>query len=138
MSCILENRLWLGSYFDVNEEFLEKKDFGVILGVWSSDKKMYDDIDLPHLELYIFDVEDDQNQDILEYVDWLVYLMDRYNDEVIFVHCFAGISRSASVVIGYLMKEKKISYKKAFDFVKKKREIIKPNSNFVKQLKSIC
>jgi protein-tyrosine phosphatase len=51
-----------------------------------------------------------------------------------FVHCFYGKSRSASFVIAYLMYKKKWRYKKAFDFVKKRRKYINPNKGFKKQL----
>ena len=46
-----------------------------------------------------------------------------------------GISRSASVVISYLMFKNKWNYLKSFEFVKKKRNQIDPNSGFVEQLK---
>jgi len=46
-----------------------------------------------------------------------------------------GISRSASVVIAYLIKNHDMSYEFAFAFVKKYRACIKPNSGFVKCLK---
>eukprot|EP01084_Bolivina_argentea_P054902 100682_1 len=53
----------------------------------------------------------------------------------ILVHCFAGISRSATIIIAYLMKVKGMSYDDAFSFVKEKREVIEPNNGFVEQLK---
>jgi protein phosphatase slingshot len=45
-----------------------------------------------------------------------------------------GISRSASVVIAYVMKAKNWNLNKALTFVKNKRNCIKPNENFLKQL----
>lgn len=45
-----------------------------------------------------------------------------------------GISRSASVVIAYVMKAYNWSLEKAFEFVKKKRNCIRPNPGFVTQL----
>lgn len=45
-----------------------------------------------------------------------------------------GISRSASVVIAYVMKAKNWSLQKAMDYVKAKRNCIKPNESFLKQL----
>ncbi|XP_053376179.1 protein phosphatase Slingshot homolog 2-like isoform X3 [Mercenaria mercenaria] len=50
------------------------------------------------------------------------------------VHCKMGISRSASTVIAYLMKENKWSLQKAYEFTKSKRNIINPNPGFMKQL----
>lgn len=61
----------------------------------------------------------------------------RNSGGVIFVHCNAGVSRSAAVVIAYVMKFKKLSYLEAFDVLKKERPCIKPNEGFVKQLKAL-
>jgi protein-tyrosine phosphatase len=46
-----------------------------------------------------------------------------------------GISRSAAVVIAYLIREHGMSYDQALAFVKAKRACIKPNSGFVACLK---
>ena len=50
------------------------------------------------------------------------------------VHCFAGISRSASVVISYVMKTAKMNARDAINHCKKIRPIINPNYGFVTQL----
>lgn len=47
-----------------------------------------------------------------------------------------GISRSASVVIAYAMKAYNWDFKKAFEYVQKKRSCIKPNQNFINQLET--
>jgi protein-tyrosine phosphatase len=46
----------------------------------------------------------------------------------------AGISRSPTLVIAYLMKTQNLSFSEAFDLVKKKRPIIHPNQGFKNQL----
>ena len=51
------------------------------------------------------------------------------------MHCAAGISRSASVVIGYLMYSEKLAFKEAAEAVKGVRPLINPNPGFVVQLK---
>lgn len=50
------------------------------------------------------------------------------------VHCKMGVSRSASTVIAYAMKEYGWDLDKAFDYVKEKRAVTKPNPSFMKQL----
>uniref|UniRef100_A0A8C5GN43 Uncharacterized protein n=1 Tax=Gouania willdenowi TaxID=441366 RepID=A0A8C5GN43_GOUWI len=50
------------------------------------------------------------------------------------VHCKMGVSRSASTVIAYAMKEYGWDLDTAFDFVKEKRAVTKPNPSFMKQL----
>lgn len=53
----------------------------------------------------------------------------------IFIHCNAGISRSPTIVIAYVMKHLKIDFEHAFKLVKKTRSTIKPNAGFLLQLK---
>jgi protein-tyrosine phosphatase len=59
------------------------------------------------------------------------------NNGKILVHCQAGVSRSASIVIAYLMISQKISYNEAFLLCKKGRPCINPNKGFVNKLKQL-
>lgn len=55
----------------------------------------------------------------------------------VFVHCNAGVSRSPTVVIAFLMVHRGLSYWKANALVKEKRPAAKPNAGFVKQLQDL-
>ena len=52
----------------------------------------------------------------------------------ILVHCLAGSSRSGAVVVGYTMKEEKISLDDALKKAQEKRPLILPNPGFMEQL----
>nr|XP_018629364.1 dual specificity protein phosphatase 1-like isoform X3 [Nicotiana tomentosiformis] len=54
----------------------------------------------------------------------------------VLVHCFAGKSRSATIVIAYLMKKHGMSLSEAFQLVKSKRPVISPNAGFMIQLQN--
>lgn len=54
----------------------------------------------------------------------------------ILVHCFAGKSRSTSMVVGYLMGRKGLTLKEALDLIREKRPIAEPNPGFIIQLKA--
>jgi len=84
-----------------------------------------------------FDLDDFPDADIYKYLDEMVNFIEKsvMNKEKILIHCVSGMSRSASAVIAYMIKSKKMEYQDAFDFVKSKRKIICPNSGFVEQLK---
>jgi protein-tyrosine phosphatase len=56
------------------------------------------------------------------------------NKGKVLIHCFAGKSRSASIVIGYIMKTKSLSFLEALKFVQSQREIVEPNFGFCSQL----
>jgi len=51
------------------------------------------------------------------------------------VHCGKGVSRSATCIIAYLMKNKGWSMTEALKHVQKCRPIVNPNASFVAQLK---
>ncbi len=57
-------------------------------------------------------------------------------DGNVLIHCQAGKSRSAAILIAYIMHKDKISYEESYNTVKKYRPIIELNSGFVKQLKN--
>jgi len=56
-------------------------------------------------------------------------------NEGVLVHCMAGISRSSSVIIYYIMKQYSVNYFTAYNIVRKARPIIRPNNSFTKQLR---
>eukprot|EP01084_Bolivina_argentea_P139105 244744_1 len=61
--------------------------------------------------------------------------LKRIKDRVVLVHCQGGVSRSASIVISYLMKTKNMKMMDAMDYVSDRRSVICPNHGFRKQLK---
>lgn len=56
------------------------------------------------------------------------------SENKILVHCFMGISRSATVVCAYLIAEQGMTAPAAIDFVRVKRPIVCPNIGFRRQL----
>lgn len=50
------------------------------------------------------------------------------------VHCTAGISRSSTVTIAYVMHTQRLTLHQAYTFVKKYRDVIAPNLDFMGEL----
>ncbi|XP_034996135.1 dual specificity protein phosphatase 14 [Zootoca vivipara] len=53
---------------------------------------------------------------------------------VTLVHCAAGVSRSATLCIAYLMKYQNVTLLEAYNWVKSRRPVIHPNVGFWRQL----
>ena len=82
----------------------------------------------------IIEVDDDETEDILQYfIPVIIYFLNIKGK--CFIHCQAGMSRSASFTIAIVMFIKKINFQNAYDYVFKRREIICPNLGFIEQLK---
>ena len=52
----------------------------------------------------------------------------------VLVHCRAGRSRSAAMVMAFLMKENGLTFEEAYHTLKKKRRCVSPNKGFKRQL----
>ncbi len=51
------------------------------------------------------------------------------------IHCNAGISRSSTIVLAYLLGIHRMKYEDAYTLLKTARSNIRPNDGFVQQLK---
>ncbi|XP_067143988.1 dual specificity protein phosphatase 19-like [Centruroides vittatus] len=81
-------------------------------------------------------VRDDPEENIKQYFEECFNFIDSgLQNGCTLVHCNAGVSRAATIVIGYLMSRQKMTLKEAYQCVKNARSSIKPNNGFMKQLK---
>jgi protein-tyrosine phosphatase len=91
-----------------------------------------------HPDKFIYEnlnMEDSILEDLSKYLPKAYEFIDK--SEVVYIHCQAGISRSAAIVIAYLMMKRKINFEDAFELVRNSRKSINPNSGFINQLKSL-
>lgn len=81
-------------------------------------------------------VNDCISQNLKDYFDEAFEFIDeaKRNNSKVLVHCQAGVSRSPTIVIAYLMRQFGISTNDAFNKVREKRPIISPNIVFMSQL----
>lgn len=86
----------------------------------------------------VFRIEDSLRQDLLECIHESILFIDaalKNKKNRVLVHCNAGVSRSASIVIAFLMfKRIYNNYEAAYKHVAALRSVVYPNPNFVKQL----
>lgn len=82
-------------------------------------------------------LKDNELQGLMHHLDEIFEFLDeirKSENSRVLVHCTVGRSRSAAIVIAYLMNRTKMSLKQAYEHVKAMRPLIKPNDGFIKQL----
>jgi hypothetical protein len=82
------------------------------------------------------DVMDQDYEDLIEHFDECYQWIEnaRNKNGTVYVHCAAGVSRSATIVTAYVMKKFRLTVDNALDYVRKGRSIIFPNFGFRQQL----
>ncbi|KAN0026850.1 hypothetical protein ACTFIV_007841 [Dictyostelium citrinum] len=81
--------------------------------------------------------EDDESVDISEQMEkayWFIERVRMKKGARVFVHCMAGKSRSASIVLSYLLKRDIHSLSDCLFYLHSKRLEIRPNDGFMNQL----
>lgn len=136
---ILPN-LYLGSFDDaINVSALKNNNIKFVLNI-SNDcetpKKEYETLNISYLQISLRDHSDENIKQYFYETSKIIFeqLQSGYS---VLVHCKMGVSRSATIVIAYLMTfgfnykcpEKK-PYKECFSLVKQKRNIVCPNLGF--------
>lgn len=120
-----------------NKKLLNEKKITHILNITTNIPNKYEP-EITYKKLIILDFE---SQNISQYFNEAYEFIDNaLADEKnsLLVHCNAGISRSSSFVIAYLMKKRIFkNYKDALSHVRKCRPIVSPNKGFEKQLISL-
>ncbi|XP_075233813.1 serine/threonine/tyrosine-interacting protein-like isoform X2 [Lycorma delicatula] len=84
----------------------------------------------------VLDIADNLTQSIIPYI---IMAKDFIEESLLsggktLVHGNAGISRSAALVLGYIMQKYGLSLRRAFQVVQQKRFCINPNEGFMAQL----
>jgi len=136
---IIDN-IYLGSAFNAADyETLKQLNIKTVFNITKEITNYY-----PNDFIYIkFDIYDNNKHSIKEYLDKafesIIHHQTRTEGNIL-IHCYMGASRSASVVIYYLMKTKKnnngeyMNFDEALEYLKSKRSIINPTFRFTKDL----
>jgi protein-tyrosine phosphatase len=129
---ILKNKLYLGNYYSATQkEELKKRGITHILMVGYLLHEFFPD----DFEYATIEIEDDERENIFKYFYTCINFIEK--SKVCYVHCQAGVSRSASIVIAYVMYKLKLKFEDALKYVKEKRDYIYPNAGFRLQLKDL-
>ncbi|KAI5415965.1 dual specificity protein phosphatase 1 [Lathyrus oleraceus] len=84
----------------------------------------------------VIDVADKEDTNLTQYFNDCFEFIDeaKKNGGYVLVHCYAGRSRSVTIIVAYLMKYRGMSLSEALQHVKNKRPKAAPNRGFIRQL----
>ncbi|XP_045147352.1 dual specificity protein phosphatase 5 [Echinops telfairi] len=125
--------LYLGSAYHASKcEFLANLHITALLNV----SRRTSEAHTAHLHYKWIPVEDSHTTDISSHFQEAIDFIDcvREKGGKVLVHCEAGISRSPTICMAYLMKTQQLHLKEAFDYIKQRRSVVSPNFGFLGQL----
>ncbi|XP_072916959.1 dual specificity protein phosphatase 2 [Hemitrygon akajei] len=125
--------LYLGSaYHSSRKETLQSLGITALLNVSSNCPNCFEGV----FQYKCIPVEDSHMTDISAWFQEAIDFIDSVKNSGgrVLVHCQAGISRSATICLAYLIRTQRVRLEEAFDFVKQRRGIISPNFSFMGQL----
>ena len=130
MTEIIKNKLYLGDMFDANDATtIKNRNISCIICVAEGLKIINVN---PNVIVYNYKFTDDYNCNISLYFDEIGEIIKKENS--VLINCAAGVSRSATIVIAYIMKYYNLDLKTVFLLVRKRRNRICPNKKFMEYL----
>lgn len=130
MTEIIKGKLFLGDLFDANNETdIASKNISCIICVAERLKIKNTNT---NVKVYQYNLSDDYECDISLYFDEIGEII--HNSNIVLVNCVAGISRSSTIVIAYIMKYYNDNLKDTFIELRNRRSCICPNKKFMEYL----
>ena len=130
--------LFLGSSFNAYDiYFLNRKRINVILNITDEISNFYEADN--QFTYYRFPIRDNNSDEITTILNETYNVIEHHisKGDRVLVHCYMGASRSASVVIHYIMKKYKIPYWKALRTLKIQRPVINLTEKFDNTLNNL-
>jgi len=125
-------QIYLGCEQDARDKnFIQSQNIKHVLSIqsWEIQEK------ITGVQYHFVQANDNSEQDLKSKFESICNFLKQHENERVLVHCQAGISRSATACLAYLMKEKNMSLDSSFCELKKRRDIVCPNFSFLGQLK---
>ena len=130
MSQVTEN-LYIGNIYAAQDmKKLLKVGIKKVLSLITDNQLLLYPADIEHKLICIPDLP---RENIIQYFGECLLFID--DNKKILVHCVAGASRSATIVIAYIMWKNQLEFLEAIEYIKRIRPIINPNYGFIRQLK---
>lgn len=112
---------------------LERHNIRYVLNVTHNLANAFEGHGLKYMKIPI---EDHWSQNLASFFPQAIAFIEeaRQKRVGVLVHCLAGVSRSVTVTLAYLMQKHKLPLNEAYDLVKRRKANIAPNFNFLGQL----
>lgn len=107
--------------------FLKKNNITAVVSVL-----LEESINFPKDSHMLIPVMEEGGYDIYQYFNSACkFIEEKINaGENVYVHCYAGMTRSSTITTAFLMKSRGWRFEEAFRFLKSKRKIVKLNKQF--------
>lgn len=125
------NRIYLGNAYNAsNFNCLKENNIGLIINITYEIPNYFED----HFKYYKIEIDDANGVKIGGHFDKVNKLIENYlqnETKNIFIHCFMGSSRSATLACIYYSYKFNKSIKESISYMKEKRNIININTSFI-------
>ncbi|KRW99055.1 hypothetical protein PPERSA_11656 [Pseudocohnilembus persalinus] len=129
-----EGAVFLGN-IDAAQDLTNLRKLGIkaVLTVAARAGLKYNENIVPFHEVIACD--DHPQQDLSSFFQQIYNFIEKHRKQTnILIHCFAGISRSSTALIMYMMRKYQWSFEKSFQHCRQRRRVTNPNPGFLKQL----
>jgi len=135
MTHIIDN-IYLGNACDASSYYTLKE--SKITNIINSTCEIpnYFDNEFEYFKINIYDINSNsfKNKTFNNILDY-IYRIQNDGDKKILIHCYMGSSRSAALVILYLIDKYNYTIDEALKFIKNKRDLVNVNTEFIKNLR---
>ena len=131
---IIDN-IYVGNYkFALDAKSTIKEGITHILNCGNGLKNFYENDNIfKYLYIPLYDSESQKLEKYLEKSNNFIKEGSTNNNKIL-IHCGAGMSRSVTICLMYMIMEKKYKFSEAYKIIKEKRKCAVPNSGFRKLL----
>ena len=124
----ITDEVWLGGAptYARDYDFLIEQGIGAVIDIRNErmdDLALFDRHDIRHLKLRVPDIHVPGDEIISAGVDFIQQQVE--DGRSVYVHCAKGRGRSATLVAGWLMRHKNMTFEEAEGFMVAKRKLVK-------------
>ncbi len=134
----VDENIYIGGYLAAaNLNFIRKKNIKRVVKLFADDSTYYGGYHRhPRVKYLVIDAKDSPEYNIqTNFLTTMMFIREGLKRrEKILVHCHAGVSRSATIVLIHLIVNQGYNLKSALAHLQKVRPVVNPNSGFFRQL----